>query len=117
MYLTNARAAWGIALAAIVPTFYADAVAADGYATKPLRLIVPTATGGSTDVVARIIGAQLGERLGTQVVIDNRGGAGGAIGVETAAKAAADGHTLLLVSASQMTLPSLRKLPYDPVNS
>ena len=91
--------------------------AADAYPTKPLRLIVPTATGGSTDVVARIIGAQLAERLKTQVVVDNRGGAGGAIGLETGAKAAPDGHTLLLVSASQMTLPALRKLPYDPVKS
>jgi tripartite-type tricarboxylate transporter receptor subunit TctC len=117
MFLTNAPAALGIALAVVVPMFCANVVAADAYSTKPLRLIVPTATGGSTDVVARIIGAQLGERLGTQVVIDNRGGAGGAIGVETAAKAPADGHTLLLVSASQMTLPSLRKLPYDPVKS
>ncbi|MDB5921708.1 MAG: extra-cytoplasmic solute receptor [Betaproteobacteria bacterium] len=102
---------------ATMAAFCASAVAADAYPHKPLRLIVPTATGGSTDVVARIIGTQLAERLKTQVVVDNRGGAGGAIGVETAAKAAADGHTLLLVSASQMTLPALRKLPYDPIKS
>jgi tripartite-type tricarboxylate transporter receptor subunit TctC len=114
MFHAAAMAGLSLAMAAM-PALCA--VAADAYPNKPLRLIVPTATGGSTDVVARIIGTQLGERLKAQVVIDNRGGAGGAIGVETAAKAAADGHTLLLVSASQMTLPALRKLPYDPVTS
>ena len=87
------------------------------FPTKPLRMIVPTAPGGSTDVVARIIGTQLGERLKTQVVIDNRGGAGGTIGMETVAKAAPDGHTLLLANASLTTQPALRKLPYDPIKS
>ena len=106
--------ALGIALSAVAPTF-ANAAAADSYSAKPLRLIVPTAPGGSTDVVARIAGAHLAERLGTQVVVDNRGGGGGVIGVEAASKAPADGHTLLLVSGSQMTLPGLRKLPYDQV--
>ncbi|HYC48092.1 MAG TPA: tripartite tricarboxylate transporter substrate-binding protein [Burkholderiales bacterium] len=101
-----------LTLAAVIPAA-AGAATADSYATKPLRLIVPTAPGGSTDIVARIAGAYLGERFGTSVVVDNRGGAGGAIGVETAVKAPADGHTLLLVSGSQMTLPALRKLPYD----
>jgi tripartite-type tricarboxylate transporter receptor subunit TctC len=93
------------------------AAAAEAYPSKPLRLIVNTAPGGSTDVVARIIGSQLAERLKTQVVVDNRGGAGGAIGMETAAKAAPDGHTLLLANASLATLPALRKLPYDPIKS
>src|ERR1700682_5751842 len=116
MFRTSAKSALGLAAAAM-SALCAGAVAADAYPKKPLRVMVPTATGGSTEVVARIIGTQLAERLKTQVVVDNRGGAGGAIGVETAAKAAADGHTLLLVSASQMTLPALRKLPYDPVKS
>jgi len=101
-----------IVLAAVVPVA-AAAATADGYAGKPLRLIVPTTPGGSTDVVARIAGVYLAERLGTQVVVDNRGGAGGAIGVEAAVRASPDGQTLLLVSGSQMTLPALRKLPYD----
>jgi len=57
------------------------AAAAEDFSTKPMRLIVNTAPGGSTDIVARIMGAQLGERLKTQVVVDNRGGAGGAIGM------------------------------------
>src|SRR6478672_4315008 len=116
MFRTSALAVLGVALTATA-AFDVDAVAAEAYPNKPLRLIVPTSPGGSTDVVARIIGTQLAERLKTQVVVDNRGGAGGAIGVETGAKAAPDGHTLLLVSASQMTLPALRKLPYDPVRS
>ena len=101
-----------IALAVVAP-ITATAATADGDAIKPLRLIVPTAPGGSTDVVARIAGAYLTGRLGTQVVVDNRGGGGGAIGVEAAVRAPADGQTLLLVSGSQMTLPALRKLPYD----
>ena len=87
MFHTSALAALGLAVATM-PALCAAAVAADAYPSKPLRLIVPTATGGSTDLVARIIGTQLAERLKTQVVVDNRGGAGGAIGVETAANAA-----------------------------
>src|SRR4051812_12507073 len=93
------------------------AVAAEVFPSKPLRMIVPTSTGGSTDVVARIIGNQIGERLKTQVVVDNRGGAGGAIGMEAEARAAPDGRTLLLVNSSLTTLPALRTLPYDPVKS
>jgi tripartite-type tricarboxylate transporter receptor subunit TctC len=95
----------------------AIAMATDAFPSKPLRLIVPTATGGSTDVVARIIGNYLGERLKTQVVVDNRGGAGGAIGMDAEAKASPDGHTLLLANASLTTLPALRTLPYDPLRS
>jgi tripartite-type tricarboxylate transporter receptor subunit TctC len=73
-------------------------VAAQSYPDKPVRLIVPFPPGGSNDVVGRVIGAQLGERLGQTVIIDNRGGAGGTIGITAAAKAAPDGYTLLMVS-------------------
>jgi tripartite-type tricarboxylate transporter receptor subunit TctC len=100
-------------LSAIATTVYA----AEDFSTKPMRLIVNTAPGGSTDIVARIMGAQLAERLKTQVVVDNRGGAGGAIGMEAEARAAPDGRTLLLANSSLTTLPALRKLPYDPVKS
>lgn len=93
------------------------AAAVDDFSAKPVRLIVNTAPGGSTDIVARIIGAQLSERLKTQVVVDNRGGAGGAIGMEAEARAAPDGRTLLLANSSLTTLPALRRLPYDPVKS
>lgn len=91
--------------------------AADVYPNKPVRIVLPAAVGGSTDVVGRIIGMQLSERMGVQVVADNRAGAGGVIAMEMVSKAAADGYTLLLVSASQSTQPALRKLPYDPVKS
>ncbi|MCC6532369.1 MAG: tripartite tricarboxylate transporter substrate binding protein [Burkholderiales bacterium] len=101
-----------VVLAVLAP-IAAAAATAEGYTARPLRLIVPTAPGGSTDIVARIAGAYLAERFGAQVVIDNRPGAGGAIGVDAAVRAPADGQTLLLVSGSQMTLPVLRTLPYD----
>ena len=116
MECMTVQRALGFALASL-PFLSGVAGAADAYPAKPLRLIVNTAPGGSTDIVARIIGAQLGERLNAQIVVDNRGGAGGAIGMDTAAKAAPDGHTLLLANASLTTLPALRKLPYDPLKS
>lgn len=92
------------------------AVSADGYPTRPIRLILPFPAGGPTDIVARTFGAKLGEALGQQVVPDNRGGASGVIGAEIAARAAPDGYTLFLGAIGVMTLnPNLyRKLPYDP---
>ena len=75
------------------------AAAAQPYPSKPVRLIIPFPPGGSNDVVGRVIGAQLAGRLGQSVVIDNRGGGGGTIGINAAAKSPADGYTLLLVSA------------------
>ena len=109
--------ALGFALAGLTFSSGAIAAATEDFSTKPVRLIVNTAPGGSTDIVARIMGAQLAERLKTQVVVDNRGGAGGAIGMEAEARAAPDGRTLLLANSSLTTLPALRKLPYDPVKS
>ena len=73
---------------------------AQPYPSKPLRLIIPFPPGGSNDVVGRAIAAQLAERLGLGVVVDNRGGAGGVLGMDAAAKAAPDGYTLLLISVS-----------------
>ena len=72
------------------------ATAQQAYPNKPIRLIVGFAPGGNTDTVARIVGQKLGERLGTQVVIDNRGGAGGTIGTDMAARANADGYTMTM---------------------
>lgn len=86
---------------------------AEYYPSKPIRLIVPFAAGGNVDIVTRVIARKLTENLGQQVVVDNRGGAGGVIGTELAARALPDGYTLLMVSASHVTNPSLRKLPYD----
>ena len=81
------------------------------YPNRPVRLIVPFAAGGGADIVARVVGKGLSERLGQQVVIDNRAGAGGVIGVELGAQAVPDGITLTFVPASFTMQPALRKLP------
>jgi tripartite-type tricarboxylate transporter receptor subunit TctC len=91
------------------------AVAAQDYPAKPVRLIIPFPPGGSNDVVGRLIATQLSERLGKQVVVDNRGsGAGGVVGTEIAANAPRDGYTLLIISLAYAVNPWLYKLPYDP---
>ena len=87
------------------------------YPTKPVRLIIPFPPGGSNDVVGRAIGQQLGDRLGQSVVIDNRGGAGGIIGTNEAAKAPADGYTLLLISTAFPTSIAFNRLPQDVMKS
>ncbi|HKA43926.1 MAG TPA: tripartite tricarboxylate transporter substrate binding protein [Burkholderiales bacterium] len=90
--------------------------AAQGYPFKPIRFIVPFAPGGGADTMARLIGAPLSERLGQQVVIENRGGAGGTIGAALAAKAAPDGYTLVMGSTNLAAAPSLHgKLSFDPL--
>ena len=87
---------------------------AQAYPSKPIRIVVPTGAGGITDIVARIVGARLSERLGQPVLIDNRPGASGIIGTEVAARAAPDGYTLLMVYPSHPVNPTLKKqLPYD----
>lgn len=95
----------------------AGLAAAQAYPTKPVRLIIPFPPGGSNDIVGRLIAQQLTDRLGKQVVVDNRGGAGGALGTELAAHSAADGYTILIVSSAYAFNPSLYKLKYDPVKS
>jgi len=95
--------------------FFAGFAHAQTYPARAIRLIVPFPPGGSNDIVGRMVGQQLGERLGQSVVIDNRGGAGGTIGSDMAAKAPADGYTLLLISVAHAFNPAMyRKLPYDP---
>jgi tripartite-type tricarboxylate transporter receptor subunit TctC len=89
---------------------------ADIYPSRPIRVIVPQAPGGSNDIFARYIGAQVGERVGKTVVIDNRPGAEGMIGTDTVAKAAPDGYTLLMTSTAFVMNPAvIKKLPYDPI--
>jgi tripartite-type tricarboxylate transporter receptor subunit TctC len=87
------------------------------YPTKPVRLIVPQAPGGSNDIMARSVGQYLGGRLGRQVVVDNRPGADALIGTDMAARSAPDGYTLLLVSSAYTMNPAVRKLPYDPLKA
>jgi len=88
---------------------------ADDWPNRPVRLIVPFPPSGSNDIVGRMIAQQLSERLGKQVYVDNRPGAGSTIGAAMAASAPADGYTLLLISAAFVFNPSLYKqLPYDP---
>ena len=95
------------------------AALAAGYPTRPVTLIVPYPAGGSLDTVARILAKSLGARLGQTVVVDNKAGAGTAIGMGAAAQASADGYTLVISSNPSFTInPALKaKLPYDPVKS
>ena len=89
---------------------------ADTYPARPIRLIVPFGAGGPTDVIARIVAQKLSESLGQQVYTENMPGAGGNTGVATAARAAGDGYTMLVVSTGFMVNPSMyAKVPYDPV--
>jgi tripartite-type tricarboxylate transporter receptor subunit TctC len=102
-------------LGGLLAALCAGSVLAQAYPTKPLRLVVSSAPGGGTDAIARIAAASLAERLGQQVIVDNRPGASGAIGAALAAKAPPDGYTLLVsATASTVILPLTRtKLPYD----
>ncbi|MET0348482.1 MAG: tripartite tricarboxylate transporter substrate-binding protein, partial [Rhizobacter sp.] len=93
--------------------------AARAQSTKPLRLVVPFPPGGSTDILARAIGAKIGPALGQTVIIDNKPGAGGSLGAAEVARADADGNTLLMGHIGTLAVnPALYpKLPYDPVKS
>jgi tripartite-type tricarboxylate transporter receptor subunit TctC len=95
----------------------APAVAADDYPNRPVRLIIPFPPGGSNDVVGRFVAKQLSEKLGQQVIVDNRSGAGGVLGTQTAASATPDGYTLLVISIAHAVNPALYKLEYDPIKS
>ena len=113
--MTIRLTALSLALAACAPLMLAQLAGAQQYPTKPVRMVVPFPPGGGTDIMARTIALKLTESLNTQVVVDNRGGAGGTIGTDLAAKAAPDGYTLLLGSVSTISInPSLyKKLPFD----
>src|SRR5438132_3425660 len=96
--------------------FTVSAQAPDPYPSKPLRFILPFPPGGPTDILGRLIGERLASSLGQPVVIENRGGAGGNVGAEAAAKSPSDGYTIVLVAPSLAISPSLyAKLNYDPV--
>jgi len=92
------------------------AAAAQEYPTKPIRMIIPFPPGGSNDVVGRLFATHLSERLGKQVIVDNRGaGAGGIVGTEVVANSPHDGYTIGIISLAHAVNPWLYKLPYDPI--
>ncbi|MGE0797691.1 MAG: Bug family tripartite tricarboxylate transporter substrate binding protein [Lautropia sp.] len=103
--------------AALLPlaAIHAPSAIAQDYPSRPVRWIVNYPPGGTTDVVARMVAQEVGQKLGVSIIIDNKAGAGGVIGMDAAAKAAPDGYTFLASDASLATAPSLyRKVPFDP---
>jgi tripartite-type tricarboxylate transporter receptor subunit TctC len=103
----------GVAMSLAVGTACAQA-----YPNKPVKLIVPFAPGGFTDVVARILGQKLSVAMGQQFVVENKAGAGSTIGTDFVAKAAPDGYTLVMISTTHVISPWIYKtMPYDPIKS
>ena len=111
------RTIWAMVAALALLPWPGPAHGQSGYPVKPIRLVVPFPPGASVDVMARIFGEKLREALGQPVVVDNRGGAGGAIGAEIVAKSPPDGHTLMFTSVSYTTNAAVQpRLPFDPIN-
>ncbi len=94
----------------------AASATAQNYPVKPIRMVIPFAAGGNTDIIGRSFSPKMAELLGQQIIIDNRGGAGGVIGTEAVMRAAPDGYTVLMASAGHTINPAMfKKLPYDSV--
>ncbi|MBB2777634.1 UNVERIFIED_ORG: tripartite-type tricarboxylate transporter receptor subunit TctC [Comamonas terrigena] len=106
-----------LAAAALAVAGMGSALAADAYPDKPLTMVVPFSAGGTTDILARIVGQALGQELGQTIIIDNKPGAGGNIGAQQASRAKADGYTLFMgtVGTHAINQALYKKLPYDPV--
>ena len=101
---------------AVVSLAAACAASAQSYPVKPVRMIVPFVPGGNTDIIGRVFAPKMSELLGQQIVVENRGGAGGVIGTEAVARAVPDGYIILMVSAGHTINPAMiKKLPYDSV--
>ncbi len=101
----------------LVFTLLSAVALAQPYPSRPVKMIIPFPPGGSNDVIGRAIGAQLAERLGQGVVVDNRGGAGGIIGIDAAMKSPADGYTILLISVAVPMTVALGRLPPETMKS
>jgi tripartite-type tricarboxylate transporter receptor subunit TctC len=97
-----------LAFAALI-ALAGSALAAESYPDHPTTLIVPYAAGGSSDVLARLLGERLSKSLGQPIIIDNRAGAGSRLGIEIAAKSAPDGYTLLLADMPHTIIPAIQK--------
>lgn len=104
-----------LAVAAVCALPFPAAAQADKYPNRPVRMLVPFAPGGGTDITARLIASNVTAAFGQQVIVDNRAGGGGTIGAEMAVRAAPDGYTVIMVSGSYGTNAALYPLPYDPV--
>jgi len=105
-----------LSLAVILVSVIVPATAADKYPSRPIRLIAPFPPGGGTDILSRVIAIPATETLGQTVVVDNRAGAGGAIGADITAHAEPNGYTLILVSSSYAATAAYRKPTYDPID-
>ena len=104
-----------VLLLATVLLLAAGVSCAEDYPTKPIRIIVPSGTGGGLDLIARTVVSRISDGLGKAVVIENKAGGGGDIATETVAKAKPDGYTLLMASATYVVRACMYKVPYDPV--
>ena len=105
---------YAVTISLVLIGMSAQCALAQNYPARTIRLVVPSSPGGSSDILARILAQKLGDALGQQVVVDNRAGASGVIGVDLVAKAAPDGYTLVLTQTSIAINPSMfKKLPYD----
>jgi len=108
------RAVLAVVMSLFAPGMAAAAAPGENYPSRPLRVVAPYGPGGSYDVIARLMSARLGEQLGQQVLVDNRPGAAGRLGMEIGIKAPPDGHTMIVVGNSQVIVPSVHKVvPYD----
>jgi tripartite-type tricarboxylate transporter receptor subunit TctC len=113
--MTISRRTFGIAASALALPAWAE----DKWPSKPIVYIVPFPAGGTTDILARLIGQKLGPALGTTIVVDNKGGAGGSVGSEIASRAAPDGYTILggTISSHAINVSLYPKIGYDPIKS
>jgi len=110
--------AFGTAAMAALCAWCAPGSAAEAYPARPVRMIIPFPPGGSNDIIGRMMGHHLSERLGRTVVIDNRAGASGILGMEIASRANPDGYRMLIISAAYASSPGMfAKLPFDPATA